>query len=177
MKKQWWLLALAATVGPTLLSCLDPVTTDAITALGPEPGGREPDENHRPGQPCLLCHGGNGPGEPTFSVAGTVYKTLKDKEPAEDAVVHVFDATGAEYTVTTNKAGNFYFRAGEEEGRSARDDDGPKANPIFPLQIEVEGEGKRAKMTSWVNGSGSCATCHVGDGSNERAPVVYLFRE
>ena len=29
---------------------------------------------HRPGQPCLTCHGGKGPGHVEFSIAGTLYK-------------------------------------------------------------------------------------------------------
>ncbi len=39
----------------------DPVHDEEVAALGPEPGGGAPGPEHRPGQPCLVCHGGSGP--------------------------------------------------------------------------------------------------------------------
>ena len=57
-----------------LVGCfVDPVHDEQVAALGPEPAGESPGPLHRPGQPCLVCHGGLGPAHQSFSVAGTVF--------------------------------------------------------------------------------------------------------
>src|SRR5450432_160855 len=43
-----------------LVGCGDPVHDTAVSALGPEAPGVPKGPLHRPGQPCVLCHGPQG---------------------------------------------------------------------------------------------------------------------
>ena len=84
------------------------------------------DEEHRPGQPCLLCHGEGhfpaAPGEDIFAVAGTVYPAIDSDENdgLGNVEVAITDATGTTYRVQTNDAGNFML---EVDGDDDEDDD------------------------------------------------------
>ena len=90
-------------------SCFDPVHSDAVDALGPERTGVRTGPTHRPGQPCLTCHGGHGPGSPEFSIAGTVYSARAVQEPLSGVTVMLEDATKATRSVVSNEVGNFYI--------------------------------------------------------------------
>ena len=125
---------------------------------------------HRPGQPCLTCHGGNGPSSLELSVAGTVYQSAApDSPPLAGAAVTIFDATqladgGAPQTVTTNAAGNFYI---------------PRSSwtPFFPLHdISVAYPGVAAPTTMHTNvgRDGSCGTCHFDPKGNDSHGHVYF---
>src|SRR5690606_33596927 len=74
------LVAALAALGAT--ACGDPVLDARIEALGGEVDGVEPGEFHRPGQPCVLCHGKYGGEEPEMSVGGTIFAipTTPDNE-------------------------------------------------------------------------------------------------
>ena len=76
-------------------ACFDPVHDDAVEALGPEKRGVRPGPNHRPGQPCLTCHGDQGPAEPEFALAGTIYLARGVLEPVSGVSVHLTDAVGS----------------------------------------------------------------------------------
>jgi hypothetical protein len=124
------------------LACGDPTHDDAVAALGPEAPGVQPGPTHRPGQPCLTCHGGSGPGNATFSVGGTVFETerlpLPDggappvSAPLVGATVQLSDSSEltdasdastsstATFTTTTNGVGNFFVLASQW-------------TPVFPL--------------------------------------------
>ena len=67
-------LAVVAAASGGVLSCYDPVHDQEVAALGGEAPGVSPGPTHRPGQPCNVCHGGVGPANLRFSVAGTVYQ-------------------------------------------------------------------------------------------------------
>src|SRR5882672_2217914 len=105
-------LALAA-------ACGDPTHQDSVAALGPEAQGVPPGPNHRPGQPCLACHGGSGPASRQFSIGGTVYLTQRTpyadggapplSAPAVGAAVMLTDSKSSTRTVATNAAGNFFI--------------------------------------------------------------------
>ena len=102
----------------TFSACLavagcDPVHEQKMSALGGEAPGVPKGPTHRPGQPCLVCHGSQGPESPQFSVAGTVYRHLEGKEPSVDTRVRVVDAFGRDRTVITNQVGTFYIYASE----------------------------------------------------------------
>ena len=58
-------------------SCTDPVRDRAIERLGAEDPAVAIGPEHRPGQPCVLCHSEGGPasGKP-FAIAGTVFETI-----------------------------------------------------------------------------------------------------
>ncbi len=101
-------------------ACSDPVHEAEVAALGPEAPGVSPGPTHRPGQPCLTCHGGEGPGNPTFVTAGTVYLNQYSPDagsaqgayaPLLSGTVHLIDANGLTYNATTNEVGNFYVTA------------------------------------------------------------------
>ena len=76
MMRAWTLARLP--VGLTLLATLaacdtDPVHSSAVDALGPEVAGVPKGPYHRAGQPCVTCHGGEGPASQQFVMAGTVF--------------------------------------------------------------------------------------------------------
>jgi hypothetical protein len=144
----------------------DPVHSDAVKNLGPEIAGIPKGEYHRAGQPCLTCHGGEGPAKQEFTVAGTIfYGPANQGSPigVGNAVVTLEDDTQAVFSVTTNCVGNFFIKPG----------DWPGGGPHFPLlatissTIPVPGStGAEAQtyeapsMLSHIGRTGSCADCH-----------------
>ncbi len=139
-------------------SCADPEHQAQVDALGPEPASPGPGPTHRPGQPCLTCHGGDGPAKAQFAVAGTIFQTAaRGAAPLVNGNVLVYDATtdGTDgqtpHQSSTNAAGNFYF-------------DASAWSPVFPLHdITLDFTGiapPRPKMHTRVGRNGSCATCH-----------------
>ena len=129
-----------------------------IEALGEEDPNVRRGEFHRPGQPCLLCHGEYERNEPIMTVAGTVYAfpTSDDPLPVEGVTVKLTDAFGETFEKNTNCVGNFFIT--KEEWRAA-----------FPLRAELEypvpgslESTRRVVMSTRINRDGSCAGCHVG---------------
>jgi hypothetical protein len=156
-------VAVACFAFGTATSCGDPVHSEEVTALGPEtPGVREGPE-HRPGQPCLACHGSGG-AKPQLSIAGTVYAYGEKKTiPEEGVVVDITDVRGKKppFTVKTNRAGGFYVRT-------------PEWEPVYPVRVKLIKNGKELSMKSRIHGQGSCAGCHHGDvGTASSVPAVY----
>lgn len=155
-------------------ACANPVIDAQIEALGGEQANVEEGPFHRPGQPCLLCHGPYF-GAPEFSVAGTIFADQKGAyfKTVEDVEVVLTDAIGESRTKVTNCIGNFYFFKDEWD-------------PQFPLAAEIRypvydpntGEKmmetvtgsdglptertvrKVKAMGSWISRDGSCASCH-----------------
>ena len=149
-------------------SCGDPTHSNAVDALGPEPSGG-PGPTHRPGQPCLVCHGGSGPGNAQFIFAGTIYQTADAKDPAAGVDVALIDAapfaadasTGAGVIhAKSNAAGNFYVPVADFA-------------PSYPVHVHLtapDDDGTRkVQMTSHIGRDGSCAGCHV-DPAGSRSP-------
>jgi hypothetical protein len=151
-------LALVVLLGVT--SCLDPVHVDDVAALGPEPGG-PPGPTHRPGQPCLTCHGGRGPADLELSIGGTVYQVRGGNVGAPGITVVINDGTTAERRTTTNDVGNFYFK---------RED----WDVAFPLDIYIVADNAQRNMTTRVGRDGSCATCHRNPGDTSHMPGIYV---
>jgi hypothetical protein len=143
MKRALALLLVLA--GP--VACMDPVHDDAVKALGPEMGGVPPGPLHRPGQPCLTCHGGDGPADSEFSLAGTVYLTQYEHVQAPNVTVVIEDVDGVAGTVTTNEAGSFWVNA-------------DKWRPKYPLSLSVKYGIITSRMNTSVGRAGSCADCH-----------------
>lgn len=150
-----------------LASCMNPVHSDAVTALGDEAPGVRRGPTHRPGQPCLTCHGGDGPGEPDFELAGTVYEAKGKGVPdtsrgASGVTVSLVDAKGATYTTQTNSVGNFYV----QEGRYT---------PVYPVYVTLTRGAVKETMTTRIGRRGSCADCHRGQvGTKNLVPAVYM---
>jgi len=137
-------------------SCTDPVIDDAIEKLGDEPGSPGEGPEHRPGQPCALCHRDGGPASSHFAVAGTVFDgqdpTSKGVEGVEvlfvDAAGHFPSAAGQKKPIFTNKSGNFYVLA----------EDWPDLQ--FPFHVRLVKAGKVVSMQSHVGREPSCSGCH-----------------
>lgn len=142
-------------------SCGDPVRTDAVEELGPEVAGVREGPTHRAGQPCIVCHGATGPGEPEFSIGGTVYVTRGQPAPAAGATVTLTDATGSQRQLVANQVGNFYIE------RKLWD-------PVFPIRARVDYAGTKGKdMETRINGNGGCGFCHRGSGDPSHVVPVY----
>jgi hypothetical protein len=156
-------------------SCSDPLHSDRVDALGPEASGVSPGPTHRPGQPCLTCHGGEGPGATEFAVAGTVYQTPDvGSPPAVNANVSLIDAPplggslDGTHTVTTvtNSAGNFYLAKSQY-------------SPVFPLRVEVtiDGLAEPTRMTTHIGRDGGCGSCHFDPKGPKSPGHVYLVAD
>lgn len=144
-----------------LFAACDPVHDNAVDALGGEVDGVEPGEHHRPGQPCLLCHGGALGDPEEFSVAGTVFLQPTGTEPANRATVELTGADGSVFELVTNSAGNFYAEPGE-------------FTPEFPLEVEVHHQDQTATMHSTIGRDGSCAGCHTDPAGPDSPGHVYV---
>lgn len=135
------------------VACNDPVHDANVDALGGEAPGVPKGPYHRPGQPCLTCHGGEGPASFVMSFAGTVYAHLAGKAPAWNAIVRVVDANERTYETRTNQVGNFWIPAGRFE-------------PIFPvsaaLTLTVGSVTYPRVMQTTMRLDGSCNGCHSG---------------
>lgn len=143
------------------------------------------DEEHRPGQPCLLCHSSEGhfpraPGEKTFEIGGTVYGFIDDAEDQgiEGVEIYFTDATGYQFTARSNRVGNFLV---EVDGSLSEPVQGRKGvlkiprKPRYPLEVTVVrgDEHQRMKTKIWRNGS--CAHCHGPEPGADSVGRVYLF--
>jgi hypothetical protein len=162
--------AIAICLLTTTASCTDPVRDREIEALGDEAPGVSPGPEHRPGQPCVVCHSDGGPasGKP-FAVAGTVYSSPTGFEGARDIEVRFVDAANGAPTVPvfTNAVGNFFVR--ESEWPDLR----------YPFKVALfRNNTVAAQMATTVNREGSCNFCHrnpadFGDNASEAARRYY----
>jgi hypothetical protein len=128
--------------------CVDETHDLQVQALGSETPGVPRGPQHRPGQPCLVCHGGEGPASATFLMAGTVYAVQNGDAPAVGASVQIEDINGIFYTVTTNEVGNFYIRPADW-------------SLTYPAQAQVTLGSSMQLMGTHINRDGSCADCHT----------------
>jgi len=166
MKARPILLAIVVLGASGSASCFDPVHSDEVDALGPERHGVLPGPNHRPGQNCLTCHGGRGPGSPEFSIAGTIYSARGVLEPLASVTVSLQDASGATRDAVSNEVGNFYVTSASW-------------SPIYPVQVALH--DRRAdemgvkEMVTPIGSNGGCTFCHYGaDGELTHMPPVFL---
>jgi hypothetical protein len=139
-------LAVAASAA-AFVGCVDPVHDQQVEALGGEAPGVPTGPDHRPGQPCLVCHGGQGPASTDFSVAGTVYAVEQQSAPAVGAQVQVEDMAGSVFVSPTNAAGNFYVTTSQWQ-------------PTFPIKMQVSLGPVTTGMMTAAGRDGSCAACH-----------------
>jgi len=151
-----WLCLLLFSMG-----CQDPVHSDKVSALGPEPGPYRPGPLHRAGQPCTVCHGGKGPGKPQFDLAGTVFFSQLDQVGLSSAKVVIYDQSGNTEAYYTNDVGTFVAGDGE-------------LGLDFPLWVAIEANGKRVRMETPIFRARSCAECHADPQSQHSVGHVYL---
>ncbi len=193
MRAAWFVVAVLLLVLEG--GCGDPSHDDAVAALGPEDPAVPRGPTHRPGQPCLTCHGGSGPGGTTFSIGGTAYETqtlpLADggasppSAPLVGATVQLTDSLNSTFNTTTNSAGNFYIAKRDWAptapigGLEQSPDGGPDLN--HEIQI-CQGPcaaptGAVAAMVSQIGRDGSCADCHFSPRGPLSAGPLYLMSQ
>ncbi len=141
-----------------LSSCSDPVHDAEVAALGPEDPSTPPSELHRPGQPCLVCHGDLGPAHTQFAVGGTVYHEDLTT-PAQGQTITLTDAAQNQVQATTNAAGNFFISA----------QDWQPVFPITPITIGTD-PNNMAQMITHIGRDGSCGACHFGSAPATNSP-------
>lgn len=161
MKRSMLVLALA------VAGCGNPVVDQRIDALGPEVTGVPPSEFHRPGQPCVLCHGAYEGDTPQMVVGGTVFAyrgdekyhtTIATNTQVPNVKVHLYDTTGT-HDAVTDCMGNFFVAVSDW-------------NASFPLGVGIECPDPGSNpptysrgikyMKSRISRDGSCASCHYG---------------
>ncbi len=157
--------AVLAAGSAAALACSDPVHDQLVASLGPENPTVPQGPLHRPGQPCLACHGGEGPASLQFSVAGTVYATLNQPQPAAGPCVQIEDIEGRYWTsAPTNAAGNFFV--GETD-----------FSPDFPIRMAIVACDTGfifQQMQTYSARDGSCADCHLQPAGPTSPGVVYV---
>ncbi len=158
-----WLAAVALGAGALPAACVDETHELQVQGLGGEAPDVAPGPLHRPGQPCLACHGEQGPSSHTFVTGGTVYAVQGQSAPATDAQVVIEDVNGSVYTMTTNEAGNFYIMTGQW-------------SPVLPAEVQVAQGKISQQMITHIGRDGSCADCHTRTTSPTSPGPVYLAR-
>lgn len=143
------------------------------------------DEEHRPGQPCLLCHGETifvPPPGPDFETAGTVYGGDSDPEDSgiEGVDVIITDAMGREIVAVTNRAGNFMVEVSSDVNEPTQRDKGRLLIPWeleFPLSVRIRMGEIEQEMETKIWREGSCAHCHGPEPGADSVGRVYLYDE
>lgn len=148
------LLALAVgLVAAASTSCTDPVRDAAVAELGPEDPNVPVGPDHRPGQPCLVCHSENGVASgSSMAVAGTVYTDKDGKKGLAGVEVSFVDARngGPIEKIVTSASGNFYVPVAKWP---------PEVS--YPFRVAIVKNGKVLEaMAGTVNREGSCNYCH-----------------
>ena len=144
-------VAIAVAVGSfcaPLLSCADPVLSDAVAAQGAETAGVEKGQYHRAGQPCGVCHQEGGPASSfPFSVSGTVFAQPLRQVGVEGVEIRLTDAERTTHIAKTNCVGNFMVKPEEW-------------SPKFPILVEIGKGNVRRSMRSVIGREKSCSGCH-----------------
>jgi len=163
----------AAVLAVSLAGCPSPVNDDDVAALGGECPGVPESEFHRPGQPCVVCHGEYESDSPLLSIGGTVFglKDAKSPTPVEGAIVILTDGAGQTRTKATNCIGNFMFT--EDEW-----------TPVFPIHAEIDcplpddpAKFRRVSMGTRITRDGSCAGCHFGRQTLDSPGWIYCSEQ
>jgi len=165
MKTTALALPLSLALASMTTSCTDPVRDAEIEALGPEDPAVPPGPEHRPGQPCVLCHSAGGPASSRpFVIGGTVFETDRDNSRGADGVRVAFvDSEGVEQFQTTNAAGNFFVLESEWPDLA------------FPFKVGIKKGADAIQMATTINREGSCAYCHrPGAPSYDSVGQIYL---
>jgi hypothetical protein len=166
------LIVLVAGAALLAASCTpDPVQHDAVKALGKEtPGG--PNEFHRPGQPCGVCHQDGGVADTDFSVAGTIFAGPGNLIGVIGARIDLVDSNGTSppigQPILTNCVGNFFIKRSDWD-------------PAYPIAVRITKGSVTRTMRGPINRASSCAECHIAklqlDDPFSQVPHVYLFND
>jgi cytochrome c553 len=134
---------------------------------------------HRPGQACLACHGPDFQSAGLqFEVAGTIYLRAGDAEGVSGAEVTVHDADGHDFSVLTNRTGNFMVSI--DSTLDVPRDRGRGVAQIpwalrYPLEVKVEASDRERAMRSRIQREGSCAKCHTDPVSATSAGRIFVL--
>ncbi len=115
-----------------------------------ERGCRGEGSDMLPGANCQACHSGSTGerGEPaTWTAAGTIFRDIDGLEGADNAIVHITDATGKTINVDSHRSGNFYT----------------SRTLTPPLTVEIETADGTLAMKKAVD-TGACNSCHRCEG-------------
>jgi hypothetical protein len=154
--------ALAVVLSLAPLGCVDETHDLQVQALGGEDPNVPTGPLHRPGQPCLVCHGGSGPAHLHLSIGGTVFAMPKQTTPAVGATVEIEDFAGTFATVMSNEAGNFFIAASDWQ-------------PTYPLIVPLVSLGANSQqMQTHIGRDGSCATCHFDPAGPTSEGHIYI---
>lgn len=156
----------ALAIAVVAAACSDPVRDAEVRNLGAEFPNVPLGEYHRAGQPCVVCHGGQGPATKRFTVAGTVFAQQGAAIGVDGATVAMTDSAGGQYTTKTNCVGNFFVRPEQWD-------------PSFPILVRVFKGSQVKTMQGAVGRERSCGRCH-DDPSGGLEPFraaghVYLY--
>jgi hypothetical protein len=155
----------ALMIATSIAACIgsDPVHDGEVQALGPEQPGVSPGPTHRPGQPCLVCHGGSGPAGAQFAVGGTIYQAQTGpRTPLDNGTVSLIDTDSKTAQATTNAVGNFFVPESQW-------------SPTFPVHVTaVAFGGSSTPMNTHIGRDGSCASCHFDPIGPETPGHIYL---
>jgi hypothetical protein len=109
----------------------------------------------------LLCHNDGGKAR-AFALAGTVYTDVTAQKPVANVTVMIFDSNKAEFTTTTNCAGNFFLRPDQ-------------FTPVYPIWATLRAGRLQRDMNSPAYREGSCAGCHTNTVGPTSPGPVYLI--
>ena len=162
-----------------LTSCLATSPESAAEqALGGEILGLRHGPLHRPGQPCLVCHGEQSTGfRNTFELAGTVFDLPNDKLGVGGVEVVLTDGNGNDFVVKTNRTGNFFVSLDSSVSSPRSGRNGELVIPksfAFPLHVEIRNGSTVQKMQGLVWRNSSCADCHRGPANDLSNGPIYL---
>lgn len=164
-------IALTGLLVLSLAGCPNPVQDRRIEELGGECSDVPESEFHRPGQPCVLCHGQYQKDSPVMSIGGTVFATKSSPTPVEDVEILLTDANGTSppNPVMTNCIGNFFIDADDW-------------TPAFPIHAEIVcpnpddvDEPRRLVMGTRITRDGSCAGCHIDKPGDRRDSPGWIY--
>jgi hypothetical protein len=151
---------LLVALAPVAACDLDPVHASLVSQLGPEAPSIPKGPFHRAGQPCVMCHGDDGPASEKFAIAGTVFygpgtnpNVNGQLMGAGSVNVYIEDGSGSMLPpIQTNCVGNFWIKASDY-------------TPQFPLLVTISGptlgNGTATRtMTTQIGREPSCGMCH-----------------
>jgi hypothetical protein len=154
-----------------LAGCPSPVNDDEKEALGGECSDVPESDFHRPGQPCLVCHGEYDRATPVMAMAGTIFATPGQATPVEGAEIILTDSNGTSppNPVVSNCIGNFFI-------------DSDDWTPAYPVHAEIicpnpddTDKPRRLVMGTRIARDGSCAGCHVGRPGARRDSPGWIY--
>jgi hypothetical protein len=150
-------------------SCTEPVREKQIQSLGDEDPNVPTGIDHRPGQPCLVCHSEGGPADnKPFVVAGTVYATRATNAPgAPNVFIRFVDSQGAgpNVDIQTSQSGNFAVTPAQFPDLA------------FPLKVAIFDSKKNPLqvMETTINREGSCNFCHDPLTDDSRTSIGQIY--